>query len=150
MFEQRQFCTFFVNGSYFGIEVQHIQEVVGYKQITHVPLAPSDICGLINLRGQIITTINLRRRLDLSESSAQSLPSGEQLAFVVVRDGDELVSLLVDEVEDILEVTQDKFEPPPKTLQDRMRQFIHGAYKLKDKLLLILNTEKILEVKSTM
>lgn len=147
--EQRQFCTFYLDGCYFGIEVQHVQEVIGYQQITHVPLAHSDICGLINLRGQIITTIDLRRRLEVGESP-ELLPSDEQLPFnVVVRDGSELVSLLVDEIEDILDVTQDNFEPPPTTLNERMRQFIHGAYKLKDKLLLILNTEKILEVQST-
>lgn len=148
--EQRQFCTFFVNGSYFGVEVQHVQEVASYKQITHVPLAPPDICGLINLRGQIITAIDLRRRFELSESPARSLPSDEQLPFnVVVRDGSELVSLLVDEIEDILELTQDNFEPPPRTLKERVRQLLQGAYKLKDKLLLILDIEKILEVKST-
>ena len=147
--EPRQFCTFFLNEIYFGIEVQHVQEVIRYQQMTRVPLAASDICGLINLRGQIITAIDLRRRLELSEPPAQSLPSDEQLPFnVVVRNGDEVVSLLVDEIDDILELTPDNFEPPPTSLKGRVRQLLEGAYKLKDKLLLILNTDKILEVKS--
>ena len=147
--EQRQFCTFFLNRLYFGIEVQHVQEVIRYQQMTRVPLAPLDICGLINLRGQIITAIDLRRRLGLSQSPAQSMPSDEQLPFnVVVRNGSEVVSLLVDEIEDILELEQDNFEPPPTTLKGRVRQLLQGAYKLKNQLLLILDTEKILEVKS--
>lgn len=151
MSEQRQFCTFFLNGIYFGIEVEHVQEVIRYQQMTRVPLAPSDICGLINLRGQIVTAIDLRRRLEMS-SPVLSLSELEddQLPFnVVVRTDDEVVSLLVDEVGDILETTQDNFEPPPTTLKGRVRQLLRGAYKLQDELLLILDIEKVLEVKST-
>ncbi len=147
MAEQRQFCTFFLNGIYFGIEIQHVQEVIRYQQVTRVPLAPSDICGLINLRGRIITAIDLQRRLELNQSSVGS-SSAQLPCNIIVRDGPEVVSLLVDEIEDILDVAPDDFEPPPMTLKGRMRQMIQGAYKLKDKLLLILDTEKILEVTS--
>ena len=147
MLEQRQFCTFLLNEIYFGIEVQYVQEVIRYQQMTRVPLAPPDICGLINLRGQIITAVDLRRRLELSYPAQSSL---EQLPFnVVVRNCDEVVSLLVDEIEDILEFGQDNFEPPPTTLKGKVCQMIQGVYKLKNRLLLILDTEKILEVRST-
>lgn len=119
--------------------------------MTRVPLAPSDICGLINLRGQIVTVIDVRCRLEMSESPALSLPdSDEQIAFnVVVRTNSEVVSLLVDDVGDILEVTQDNFEPPPATLKGRVRQLLQGAYKLKDGFLLILDIKKLLEVVNT-
>lgn len=144
---QQQFCTFFLNGIYFGIEVEQVQEVIRYQQMTPVPLAPIDICGLINLRGQIVTAIDLRRRLDMNQKSVQPLSEleDEQLPLnVVVRIDSEVVSLLVDEVGDIIEVTQDNFEPPPTTLKGSARSLLRGAYKLKDKLLLILDTEKIL------
>lgn len=151
MVEQHLFCTFFLNKIYFGIDVQHVQEVIRYQEMTRVPLAPPDICGLINLRGQIVTVIDLRCRLEMSESSFLSLPdSDEQIAFnVVVRTDSEVVSLLVDDVGDILEVTQDNFEPPPATLKGRVRQLLQGAYKLKDGFLLILDIEKLLEVVNT-
>ncbi|GAC1468719.1 MAG: chemotaxis protein CheW [Chamaesiphon sp.] len=149
MAEQRQFCTFFLNGMYFGIEVQDVQEVIRYHQLTRVPLAPSDICGLINLRGQIVTAIDLGRRLQLSESPSHSF-SDEELPFnVVVRTDSEVVSLLVDEIGDILEVTEDNFEPPPVTLKGRVRQLLQGAYKLKDGFLLVLDTKKLLEIRTT-
>ena len=69
---EQQICTFFLKGVYFGIDVQHVQEVIRPQATTPVPLAPPDICGLINLRGQIITVIDLQRRLEMSEPQTQS------------------------------------------------------------------------------
>ena len=67
MSEDRQVCTFFLDGLFFGVEVLQVQEVIRYQEMTEVPLAPSVISGLINLRGQIVTAIDLRKRLDLRE-----------------------------------------------------------------------------------
>ena len=150
MTEQHQFCTFFINDFFFGIDVCHVQEVIRYQEMTCVPLAPPDICGLINLRGQIVTTIDLRCRLEMGEFSVKSISElePEQLPYnVVIRTDNEVVSLLVDDIGDILEFTLDNFEPPPATLKGKLRQVLQGAYKLKDKFLLILDTEKVLEVK---
>ncbi|AUB41567.1 cheW, purine-binding chemotaxis protein CheW [Nostoc flagelliforme CCNUN1] len=69
---EQQICTFFLKGIYFGIDVQHVQEVIRPQATTPVPLAPPDIYGLINLRGQIITVIDLQRRLEMSEPQTQS------------------------------------------------------------------------------
>lgn len=146
MFVQHQFCTFFLNGIFFGIDVRHVQEVIRYQEMTFVPLAPLDICGLINLRGQIVTNIDLRRRLEMSAPviPISELPS-ELLPYnVIVRTDTEVVSLLVDDIGDILELTEDNFEPPPATLKGRVRQLLQGAYKLKDGFLLILDTEKVI------
>ena len=135
--EDRQFCTFMVDGLYFGVEVLQVQEVIRYQEMTRVPLANAVIKGLINLRGQIVTAIDLRRRLELSDRPEGSLPMN-----VVVRTADGALSLLVDEIGDVLNVEPESFERPPETVSGITRELISGVYKLKDRLLLIMNTER--------
>ena len=141
MAETRQFCTFFLQNYFFGIDVQQVQEVFRYHEQTRVPLAPKVVSGLINLRGQIVTVIDLRRRLELDERSDAQPPMN-----VVVRHGDSVVNLLVDEIGDVVDVADDLFEPPPETLEGVARELIMGAYKLEDRLLLILDTEKTVDL----
>src|ERR1044071_5621780 len=105
--------------------------------MTRVPLAPPVVRGLINLRGQIVTAIDLRKRLELSDR-----PADQQPVNVVVQTDDGAVSLLVDEIGDVLEVSEKTFERPPETLKGTARELIRGAYKLKDRLLLILDIER--------
>ena len=135
--EDRQYCTFFLDGHFFGIDVLEVQEVIRYQDMTRVPLAPAVVRGLINLRGQIVTAIDLRRRLELPERPADQSPIN-----VVVHTDDGAVSLLVDEIGDVLEVTEKAFERPPETLRGTARELIRGAYKLPNQLLLILDTER--------
>lgn len=137
MAEVKQFATFYLDKLLFGVGVSQVQEVMQFQQLTRVPLAPPVVQGLINLRGQIVTALDLRTRLELKERESDKLPMN-----VVVRSGEEAVSLLVDEIGDVLEVEEDSFEPPPQTLQGVARQLIRGAYKLPDRLLLVLDTEK--------
>jgi purine-binding chemotaxis protein CheW len=132
-----QLCTFSLDGLFFGVEVQNVQEVIRYQEMTRIPLAPRVVSGLINLRGQIVTAIDLRTRLGLAERPAKQLPMN-----VVVRTDEGAVTLLVDEIGDVLEVNQDTFEPPPETLQGVARSLIRGVYKLKDRLLLALDIQK--------
>ena len=132
-----QFSTFFLDGLFFGVEVLKVQEVIRYQEMTRVPLAPPEISGLINLRGQIVTALDLRRRLELSPRAADQLPMN-----VVVRTDDGAVSLLVDEIGDVVEVSEEGFERPPDTIRGVARELIRGVYQLKDRLLLILDTEK--------
>jgi purine-binding chemotaxis protein CheW len=141
MSNDHQFCTFLVDGMYFGVEVLKVQEVIRYQEMTRVPLAPAVIRGLINLRGQIVTAIELRRRLGMGERADTSLPMN-----VVVRTGEGAVSLLVDEIGDVLTVEPDAFERTPETLSGSVRELLRGVYKLKDRLLLILDTEKAVSV----
>lgn len=141
MAEQRQFCTFFLDNYFFGVDVQQVQEVLRYQEQTRVPLAPYVIRGLINLRGQIVIAMDLRRRLELSERPNEALPMN-----VVVRTDDGPVSLLVDEIGEVVDVADDLFEPPPETVAGVARELIVGAYKLANRLLLILDTEKIVNL----
>ena len=137
MEDDRQYCTFYVAGYYFGVDVLKVQEVIRHQEMTRVPLAPLVVRGLINLRGQIVTAIDLRRRLELDDRPADQLPVN-----VVVHPDDGAVSLLVDEIGDVVEVSEKDFERPPETLSRTARELIRGAYKLANRLLLILDTER--------
>src|SRR5438552_813741 len=140
MAEERQYCTFYLDGSFFGLDVLKVQEIIRYQEMTRVPLAPLVVRGLINLRGQIVTALDLRRRLDLKDRPAGQLPVN-----VVVQTDDGAVSLLVDEIGDVLLVPQETFERPPDTLQGAARELIRGVCKLEDRLLLILDVERTVQ-----
>ncbi len=144
MTQENQFCTFYLEKLFFGIEVEKVQEIIRYQKITHVPLSSPEVAGLINLRSQIVTAIDLRRRLNLTDDKMEKSPLN-----VVVRFEDETISLLVDEVGDVIDVSQDNFEPPPETLRGKVRKLIRGAYKLEKQLLLILDVEKVVDMSVT-
>ena len=140
---EQQFCTFYLDGLFFGVEVQKVQEVIRHQGMTRVPLAPKLIGGLINLRGQIVTAIDLRLRLDLPERKTDEQPMN-----VVVRTEDGAVSLLVDEIGDVVEVSDDAFEQPPDTLRGESRELIRGVYKLPRQLLHVLQLEKMVQLRT--
>ncbi|HKT47150.1 MAG TPA: chemotaxis protein CheW [Candidatus Acidoferrales bacterium] len=139
MAEAKQLCTFYAGGGYFGIPVERVQEVVKPQPLTPVPLAPKVVRGLINLRGQILTAVDLGYRLGLRD-----LGDPTKLMNVVVRTDESPISFLVDEIGDVLDVDEHAFENPPETLQGEMRDLIEGAYKLEGRLLLSLNTARTL------
>lgn len=141
MTQATQFCTFSVEKLFLGIDVRQVQEVIRYQEMARVPLAAKDVSGLINLRGQIVPAIDLRARLDLSPRQAGQLPMN-----VVVRTSDGAVSLLVDEIGDVLEVNPDSYEPKPETLRGPARDLIEGVFKLKNQLLLILDVDRAVDV----
>jgi len=130
----RHVCTFTLGDTLFGIDVPVIQEVLRPQTMTRVPLAPSVVRGLINLRGQIITAIDLRERLGFP-----SAPESVSGMNVVTRLPDETVSFIVDDVGEVLDLTTEQFEEVPPTLSGTLREVTMGVYKLKDRLLLLLN-----------
>jgi purine-binding chemotaxis protein CheW len=141
MSETRQYCSFLVSDLFFGIEVQLVQEVIRFQEMTQVPLAPREIGGLINLRGQIVTAIDLRRRLELPDRQGDQKPMN-----VVVRTEDGAVSLLVDEIGDVLELDRSAHEHPPETLAGITRELVSGVYQLNDRLMLTINAAKAIAV----
>ncbi len=141
MTKPKQFCTFYLGYQCFGLDVLHVQEIVRSQVLTHVPLAPPMVRGLINLRGQIVTAIDLRRRLCMPDPAEDIEPVN-----VVVQTDDGAVSLLVDEIGDVLEVDDQAFEPPPATLLGPASDVILGAYKLADQLLVVLDPERVVMV----
>lgn len=130
-----QLCTFMLDGQLCGFDVLTVQEVIQVAAMTHVPLAPHAVRGLMNLRGQIVAAIDLRRRLGLPDR-----PAGKEPCHVVVRLAGGAVSVLVDAIGDVVDVDQAQFEPPPDTLR-LDRDVVRGAYKLRDRLLLALDPE---------
>ncbi len=137
MADIQQFCTFFLKDQFFGVPVQQVQEVIRYQEMTRVPLTPRVIRGLINLRGQIVMVVDLRRRFAMEDRPESQLPMN-----VVVRTDDGAVSFLVDEIGDVLEVDEENFEKPPETVQGQTRELVRGVYKLKERLMLVLDTER--------
>jgi purine-binding chemotaxis protein CheW len=137
----KQFATFHVGDRYLGIDVTRVQEVIRHQEITRAPLAAREIHGLINLRGQIVLALDLRRRLGLDPRENGAPPMN-----VVIRTDEGLVSLLVDHIGDVLNVEEGLFEEPPETLQGPARELIRGAYKLDDALLLELDLARALDV----
>ncbi len=112
MSQRRQLCTFYLQELLFGVEVEKVQEVIRYQEMTRIPLSPPVIAGLINLRGQIVTAIDLRHQLDLPARAGGELPMN-----VVIRRDDGPISLLVDEIGDVVEVDEQFFEDAPDTLR---------------------------------
>lgn len=138
----RQLCTFLLGPQLFGVDVTRVQEVFRWQEMTRVPLASGDIRGLINLRGQIVTAIETRRRLGMPDREGGELPMN-----VLVRTDDGVVSLLVDEIGDVVEVDESSFEPPPITMPQVSRDLVRGVYKLEGgQLLLLLDTERAANV----
>ena len=140
MAKENQYGTFYVDGSFYGINVMEVQEIIRYQDMTSVPLADSVIKGLINLRGQIVTAIDLRRRLGMKPRKTEDVPMN-----VIIKTNDGVVSLLVDDIGDVIEVEDDIFEPPPQNLRGKARELTTGVYKLKDKLLMTLDIDKLFE-----
>lgn len=138
MADRRQFCTFFLDDRFFGVDVEKVQEVIRYQIITPVPLAPQVVRGLINLRGQIVTAVDLRRLLQVEDRQDGRLPIN-----IVFQTWQGIFSLLVDRIGDVLEVDDACFEHPPDTLEGIARELIQGTYKLQGRLLLLLNVEKL-------
>ena len=140
--EALRYATFYVDNLYFGIEVLEVQEVLRYQEMTRVPLAAGVVEGLINLRGQIVTALDMRRRLGLGLRNPDQTPMN-----MVVRSDDGAVSLLVDEIGDVIEVDPESYEACPENMPAEHRELIVGVYKLEDRLLLVLDTQKALSVR---
>jgi purine-binding chemotaxis protein CheW len=139
--DEPQYCTFFVDGQHFAIDVLKVQEIICRQEMTRVPLAPPVVCGLINLRGQIVTSIDLRRRLGMRQRAADQLPVN-----VVVHTSDGAVSLLVDEIGDVLDIPERKIEAPPETIRGADRALLIGVHQRADKIVQVLNVDEVVNL----
>lgn len=135
-----QFSTFYIADRLYGIEVEKVQEVTKSMPITPIPTAPNFIHGFINLRGQIATAISLRNLFALEAGV-----STDQMN-VVCRDESLLVSLLVDEIGDVVEVQKNWFEETPDTINSEISDYMSGVYKTPDKIMSVLNVKKIINI----
>jgi purine-binding chemotaxis protein CheW len=129
--------TFSLDGRLYGVDVNAVQEVLRGQPQTRIPLAPQSVAGLINLRGQVLSAIELRAQLGLPDRE-----DGHEPMLVVVRVAGEPIALLVDSIGAVMDVDDAQFELPPDTLAGPSRELILGAYKLEDRLLLALDVDR--------
>jgi purine-binding chemotaxis protein CheW len=135
-----QYATFSVAGHFLGVDVLEVQEVLRGQSLTRVPLAPPVVEGLINLRGQIVAALDMRRVLGFP-----SRPDGSAAVSVVVRTAHGAVSLQVDEIEDVIELASESFEAPPPNADAELGRLLSGIHKLDGRLLLVLNVAQALQ-----
>ena len=140
----RKYATFEVADQLFGVDVAKVQEVLRFHEYTHVPLAPAAIGGLFNLRGQVIAAVDLRVQLGLGAHNLS-----EPVMNVIVRLEDEAVSLLVDRIGEVVELTDDSIERTPDTLAGPTRDIIAGTFKLHDRLMLALDVRRAVDTSIT-
>jgi purine-binding chemotaxis protein CheW len=139
----KQFATFYVADLYMGINVLRVQEVLQYQPMTRVPRAPAVVEGLINLRGQIVTAIDMRRRLELPPRG-----DGEKPMNMVLRTEGAAVSLLVDRIGDVLDVDGAMRDEPPRNLSSALLDVVSSIYRVQDRLLLTLDSSRVIDLSS--
>ena len=134
-----------IGGQTFGVPVLEVQDVINRTAINRVPLAPPEIAGSLNLRGRIVTAIDMRRRLGLPPLN-EGQTEGQGVSVIVEQASGELYALMVDDVGDVLWLPPSAFEPPPPTLSPAWRDLCDGLYRLEDSLMLVLRTEAVLSL----
>lgn len=137
-----QLCGFRIKDGYYAISVLDVQEVIKPQRVTTVPLAPDYIRGLINLRGQIVTSISLKKLFGMEDIATDDHMN------IIVRSADSLYALVVDEILDVIDVERNSFEPTPDTLDMKIRKYIKGVYKLDRRLQILLDLDKILNIEN--
>lgn len=138
--QTHEFVTMTIAGQLFGIPVLTVQDVLGPQKITRIPLAPREVAGALNLRGRIVTAIDVRLRLDLEPRDAD-----DRGMSVVVEHKGELYSLMIDSVGEVLTLPAERFERNPPTLDTRWREVSGGIYRLDDQLLIVLEVDQLLD-----
>jgi purine-binding chemotaxis protein CheW len=137
--EERVFVTLTVAEQLCGVPVLGVRDILGEQTITRIPLAPPEVAGSLNLRGRIVTAIDLRRRLRLPPAAA-----GTPRMSVVTEQGGELYALLVDQVSEVMSLDAAAFEHNPPTLPAEWAQFSVGVYRLDQQLLVVLDVSRLL------
>jgi purine-binding chemotaxis protein CheW len=138
--DHSEFVSITVANQLFGIPVLQVQDVLGPQRITRIPLAPAEVAGSLNLRGRIVTAIDLRVRLRLPP-----LPEGQAGMSIVVDHGGELYSVIVDQVGEVLSLGSDTAERNPATLDPVWREVSGGIHRLDKTLLVVLDVARVLD-----
>ena len=133
------FVTMSIGNQLFGIPVLQVQDVLGPQRLTRIPLAPAEVAGSLNLRGRIVTAIDVRTRLGLPQRA-----DDVKGMSVVVDLGGELYSLLIDQVGEVLSLPKQDFESNPPTLDPSWRDVSKGIYRLKDQLMVVIDVSQLL------
>lgn len=138
--DSEEYVTALIDGQLFGIPVLSVQDVLGPQSLANIPLAPPEVAGSLNLRGRIVTAIDLRKRLGMEPADRE-----KSMSIVVDHHG-ELYSLLIDEVGEVLQVPMQNYERNPATLDPRWRDVSQGIFRLDGQLLVILQVQRLLDI----
>lgn len=133
-----QYCGFKIGKGYYAIPVLSVQEVVKPQTVTPVPLSQEHIRGLINLRGQIVTSVSIRKLFGLDEDLSSDHMN------IIVRGDDSLISFVVDEILDVFEVDEKTLEKTPDTLDPKLKNFVKKVCKLEENLVVLLDIERLI------
>lgn len=135
-----QYCGFIIAGDLYSVSVLDVQEVIKPLKVTPVPLANPCVKGLLNLRGQIVTLISLRTLFGIPDND-----ESEDYMNVIIRVGDSLAALMVDEIRDVIKVDKTSYETTPETLSERLKKYVVGVHKLENRLMTVLDARKIVD-----
>jgi len=141
--ESGQYLTAYVNDHYIGVSIRNIQDVIGPQSITQIPRARDAIAGVLNLRGRIVTAIDMHKRLEEPCTHAKSASMG-----IIIESHDELFSLLVDHVEDVMTINFEDIEHVPPTLNPLWQSVCEGVYQMQGKIMILIDIERILDLTS--
>ncbi len=140
MDENQEIAVFQVGQILCGLNINHVQEINKHINITKVYGAPDYVRGIMNLRGQIVTIIDMRKKFGL-----ESVEFNEEMRIVVTKSNDESIGLLVDGVRDVIQANTESIEPPPSNVRGVSSRYFMGVLKMKDALLMLLDKERVLE-----
>lgn len=135
----KEYLTVRISNQLFGLPVTEIQEIIGHQSITHIPLAPSQVAGSLNLRGRIVTAIDVRVLIGHEPDGGDR----KTTSVVVERHGD-IYSLMVDAIGEVTELDSSAIEPFPPTVSPAIREVSHGIYQLPEDLLIIADIDTLL------
>lgn len=135
-----EMATFYVGKALCGMDILNVQEINKLMDMTTVPQAPDYVVGILNLRGQIVTIIDLGKKLNLGKTDLSDMSRN-----IIVNAKDEYIGLLVSRISDVVEAEWDKVEPPPANIGGLQGKFFKGVFKTKDRLIGVLDVAKVLD-----
>jgi purine-binding chemotaxis protein CheW len=135
-----EMATFYVGKALCGMDILNVQEINKLMDMTTVPQAPDYVMGILNLRGQIVTIIDLGKKLNLGSTELSDMSRN-----IIVNSKDEYIGLLVSRISDVVEADLDKMEPPPANIGGLQGKFFKGVFKTKERLIGILDVARVLD-----
>lgn len=137
--QREKYLTFRLGDETYGIEIRHVREIIGIQKITEVPEMPDFICGVINLRGQVIPVMDVRTRFKMSRRDYD-----DRTCVIVVEVQDSTMGLVVDTVSEVADIPDTEVQPPPKVNKAASSRYIKGMGKTGDEVKILLDADKLL------
>lgn len=138
---ENKYVIFKIENENYGLCIENVQSIEKFLNYTRVPNAPKYVKGVINLRGEVAPILDLRLKLNLEPKEVDN-----NTRIVVTKEDEIVVGLIVDESSEVLEIGKDKIDKPPTTGNDNYQEYVKGIGKVKDRLVIILNLKKLLEL----